>query len=619
MSISFRVPISGSVAKLRGLRRAQDCAWITLSFRYAQIHGALAWVVILSSLICGAGAAPTIAATEPLVPDDGSVLTRGPIHEAFAQQTEEVLKPGATAPKQPPDPIEEIPPEAKPEGEGVEWIPGYWHWDEERSGFIWISGVWRVVPAGMRWVPGYWTLLDGRYRRVPGMWVSAEAAELAYQPQPPESVEIGPSSNRPSEDCFWVPGCWVYQSTRYCWRPGYWTPFLANRVWIPSYYSWSPGGYVFVDGYWDYPFAARGTLFCPVYFGVHHYTRPSFCYRPCVVLSAADVFVHLFIRPGCSSYYFGDYYSYRHGLRPYYPWFEFRQCGRRYDPFYTHFACSDHRQGTVTLTRYRGLFDYYSQHTDYRPCRTLADQRRFGADHGHRGEQDHFLLAQRLDEVKSRTDLPQRWQPVEDKHREELSRRLTSYHQLERERLSVETLQTTRSRIEHGDRATRLMNPRTLSLPDTLSRLDSKRTVDNSERAPNVENPSAAIQLPRFPSSATKSTPQRDIPNGVFSRDRNQNKRSIDDLVLPRLNSNDRHDPVDGGNQASTTVSPLAGPNLGNSSVSSDTSQRNADRPATEGRAGGLSSRAKRLGDSLRNPPALSGTGTEAGLSKSPR
>src|SRR5207248_9151988 len=60
------------------------------------------------------------------------VQARGPVHEAFAE-------PGtlpSAAPvlaKQPPAPIKELPPEQKPAAKGVQWIPGYWQWDEERN------------------------------------------------------------------------------------------------------------------------------------------------------------------------------------------------------------------------------------------------------------------------------------------------------------------------------------------------------------------------------------------------------------------------------------------------------------------------------------------------------
>src|SRR5688572_20293364 len=56
------------------------------------------------------------------------ILTRGPVHEAFAETIVFDAEPGVVVPREPPDAIEELPPEQKPEGAKVEWIPGYWAW-----------------------------------------------------------------------------------------------------------------------------------------------------------------------------------------------------------------------------------------------------------------------------------------------------------------------------------------------------------------------------------------------------------------------------------------------------------------------------------------------------------
>jgi hypothetical protein len=80
------------------------------------------------------------------------VLTRGPVHEAFAEPVESRPQPSITVPKQPPEPIQEVPPDQKPEGEDVVWIPGYWSRDDTNKDFIWVSGFWRVPPPGQ---PGY--------------------------------------------------------------------------------------------------------------------------------------------------------------------------------------------------------------------------------------------------------------------------------------------------------------------------------------------------------------------------------------------------------------------------------------------------------------------------------
>src|SRR6185503_9924505 len=67
--------------------------------------------------------------------DGAEVLTRGPVHEAFAETITFDPQPGIVAPKAPPTAIEEVPPLQRPEGKNVNWIPGYWGWDDERNDF----------------------------------------------------------------------------------------------------------------------------------------------------------------------------------------------------------------------------------------------------------------------------------------------------------------------------------------------------------------------------------------------------------------------------------------------------------------------------------------------------
>ena len=88
--------------------------------------------------------------------DGVEVLTRGPVHEAFAETITFDPEPGIVAPKAPPADIEEVPPQQRPAGRNVTWIPGYWAWDDERNDFLWLSGIWRALPPGRQWVPGYW-------------------------------------------------------------------------------------------------------------------------------------------------------------------------------------------------------------------------------------------------------------------------------------------------------------------------------------------------------------------------------------------------------------------------------------------------------------------------------
>jgi hypothetical protein len=79
-----------------------------------------------------------------LAADDIEVLGRGPVHEAYAEPSEREPKPTPVIPKEPPKSIEELPPDQKPEGDNVQWMPGYWQWDEAKKDYVWVSGFWRL-------------------------------------------------------------------------------------------------------------------------------------------------------------------------------------------------------------------------------------------------------------------------------------------------------------------------------------------------------------------------------------------------------------------------------------------------------------------------------------------
>ena len=137
------------------------------------------------------------------------VLTRGPIHEAFAETVTFDPQPGIVVPKTPPDPIEELPPDQRPAGVNVAWVPGYWAWDDERDDFLWVSGIWRALPPGRQWVPGYWGQSGQETQWTSGYWADTKLSDVRYLPEPPATAEVGPNIAAPSADHVWAPGCWV--------------------------------------------------------------------------------------------------------------------------------------------------------------------------------------------------------------------------------------------------------------------------------------------------------------------------------------------------------------------------------------------------------------------------
>ncbi|MCE9555082.1 MAG: hypothetical protein K8T91_17155 [Planctomycetes bacterium] len=293
-------------------------------------------------------------------------MSKGPVHEAFA---EPVVFDTKAVPevitKAPPEAIEEIPPEVRPEGRNVQWIPGYWNWDNERSDFIWVSGVWRDAPPGQRWIPGNWATVDGGYQWTSGVWVDENTESLTYLPHPPETLDEGPTSEVPDGNYFWVPGGWNWTQDRYAWRPGYWSRGYEGWVWMPSRYMYTPRGSIYSAGYWDYPLGRRGWLFAPVAFRGGYYNQ-GYYYTPSSIVDAALLTASLFVNPYGRHYFYGDYY----GRRGYQPWFAYHMNRRGYDPF---FAYDSWRIGSRHQDWYGKLYRNYRTDLDGRGDRNRGD------------------------------------------------------------------------------------------------------------------------------------------------------------------------------------------------------------------------------------------------------
>jgi WXXGXW repeat (2 copies) len=323
------------------------------SFTCTRIGGVmLPWVLVAASaVLMQQKSHAQDPGAPPAGPDDGTVVERGPVHEAYAQPSQVNPKPPPPVPRQPPEPVPEQPPDQRPEGANVQWIPGYWSWDADRKDFVWVSGFWRVPPPDRKWVPGHWAHGDAGWQWTAGFWMADDQHDLPIVPPPPVSPENGPSVPAPSDDSFYVPGGWVYQDARYLWRPGFWSTAYPDWVWVPGCYRWTPAGYYFVNGYWDYPLYNRGLLFAPVWFHRPFWLTSGWFYRPRFVVSLG--FDSLFINPLWGSYYFGNYYAPFYAGLGFYPWYRYGP--RYYDPFFAH-AYWLHRHDAGWLPGLRSTF-----------------------------------------------------------------------------------------------------------------------------------------------------------------------------------------------------------------------------------------------------------------------
>jgi WXXGXW repeat (2 copies) len=384
-------------------------------------------------LMMGAGIS---TAQEQEDPQGAEVLTRGPVHEAFAGTVSYDPIAGITVTGRPPEVIDELPPDQRPEGENVTWIPGYWAWDEDQNDFLWISGIWRNLPPGREWVPGYWAEQGDQFQWTSGYWEDAETSEVSYLPEPPRSVESGPNIEASSDDQTWIPGNWVYRENNYAWRAGYWVDARPNWSWTPSYYRWTHRGYVYVNGYWDYPVARRGVVFAPVRFQRDYIARPNFHYSPLTVISLAVFTNHLFLRPSHNHYYFGDYYEPRYRDRGYFASYAYHSGRRGYDPIYAH-AHWEHRHDKNWGRQRQEYFEYRRDHQDARPPRTWRELNSRPQADRDRGD---FGVADRYDRVvANRGEGRQRFQAVDAKERERYVSQRQEIRKFGRERQEIET------------------------------------------------------------------------------------------------------------------------------------------------------------------------------------
>jgi hypothetical protein len=305
---------------------------------------ALAWVEAPGTGQASARQAREAEADDaPAVPEGMEVQARGPVHEAYAEPTGAAPVPGPVVEKAPPEAIEEAPPEDKPEGEDVVWVPGYWARDEGAGEFLWVSGFWRANPPGRVWTPGHWQEVQGGHQWVSGYWAEAAGEgdgdsqqDLELLPEPPETVDRGPSVPAPAADYHYAPGVWVYRTTRYVWRPGLWMRHRPGWVWTNACYRWTPAGYIYVNGFYDRPILERGLLFAPVRFTRPIYTRRDFVYRPAYVVQPDFLAGSLFVSIRRPRFYFGNYFEPASRKR-FVAWTDYRVGRSAYDANYSYY------------------------------------------------------------------------------------------------------------------------------------------------------------------------------------------------------------------------------------------------------------------------------------------
>jgi hypothetical protein len=409
-------------------------------------------------------------------PQGPQVMTRGPIHEAFAAPVVHDPAAGPVIPNAPPASIQELPPDQKPAGQNVQWIPGYWSWDVSRNDYLWISGIWREPPPNNQWVPGYWHQVEGGSQWVPGTWIPVSTgqgqgqSQPSYLPAPPRSLESGPTTPQPSPNVAWTPGYWSWQGANYAWRPGFWATVQPNWLWMPAHYVWTPSGYLFVAGYWDLPVASRGLMFAPVYYPQPVYAQPGFAFTPSISIVGSAVTANLFVQASTNQYLFGNFYAQNFVSVGITPWFSFSFATGRplyYDPLFSYYAVINVRQNPAWVAQVREQYVLRRDRVELRPANTYIEQTRVIERNVTINRNvtvvDHRTLAMPLSKLAADPVAGKglRLERVSEAERQQLRQQVAQLHQFREQRLQQER-EGARERAAGGAAAAR---PRPMNLP----------------------------------------------------------------------------------------------------------------------------------------------------------
>jgi len=441
-------------------------------------------VVALSGILFVTG----LKGQQPAYSEEGmEVLARGPMHEAFAAPVVFDPEPGMMVPKAPPASIEELPPDERPDGDNVIWIDGYWSWDDEANSFIWVSGIWRDVPPDREWVPGYWLSTPTGAQWISGYWRAVESESVEYLPTPPASLEAGPSSEPPTPDQSWAPGCWVWLDTRYVWRPGHWIVYQPDWVWVPAQYVWTPRGCIFTDGYWDYAPVRRGVVFAPVRFSSVVYSRPAYVYRPRVAIDVTVAVDYFFARPRCHHYYYGDYYASTYVDAGIFPSFSFHYSRYGYDPIFARQRVIHRRTNPQWEVSVRADFTRRRDHVELRPGRVYSAHA-------------SISIARPLDDYKRVRSADVRFVKTSPEQRNRARRTSSEFKDSRRMRASNEAPDKRRAEGVRSERQTRRVD-----LPRSKSQAEGRRPVETARKAPR--RPSDPAPDPQRKASPEKRRP----------------------------------------------------------------------------------------------------------------
>jgi hypothetical protein len=472
---------------------------------------------------------PSVAVVDSNEKSGAEILTRGPVHQAYAQPSQLGRSAGTTVKDRPPQPLNELPPEQRPTLDGIVWIPGYWAWDDEKSEFLWISGVWRVPPPDSEWIPGYWAKVEGGQRWVAGFWADSNLQDLVYYPEPPVSLENGPMDAASTANDFWTPGSWVWQDSHYKWKPGYWAEARAGSVWTPPSYRWTPRGYMRTVGFWDATLEHRGLLFAPAATSNFAYQHPGAGFVPSVAIVPATLNFYLFARPATGTYYFGDYFAPENAQRGIFPWYLVNRVqGYNYDPLFSYDRWFYRNRDPGWLRNMQSWQVYYRDNPAARPPRTMTAQSALEGQTNDRADRNLLMIGKSLGSLVNNPDCPMHFSPLTNAERSGIMEDIRAARKLTADRTALEADRSETPKAISANESLRSepadSRPEKVAWPHRDHTLVGSKSVSNSSASPDrVAKSDARSQvggdLANAPDDASRTAA---LPAGQSSQPRNR-------------------------------------------------------------------------------------------------
>ena len=306
----------------------------------------------------------------------------------------------------------------------------------------------------------------------------------------------------------------MWNEQRYDWSPGYWAQGRADWDWMPAHYVWSPRGYIYVDGYWDYSVQRRGMLFAPVYFDSGLYARSGYQYSPSIVLDLALFAENLFLRPNYHHYYFGDYYDRSYSRGGYFASYAYQNNRHGYDPIYSHQRW-EHRQDQGWNHQMETNYQYRVAHEDARPPRTWAAMRSLDASTAD-SNRKHMRLAAPLDQVVKRKDGAGKYQAVAKADQQMLAKRGQEVQQSREARRTLEATGGNMSDVKPREHATavKVKQPRSTIVGQSASQFNKKQAPPAALRSPKAsvsDAPKSEVngRQPKLDENNRQATPRK--------------------------------------------------------------------------------------------------------------